>query len=241
MAFCAFKLLRGKWSDTLSEHQRTLKLQIKSTSPSCLETFNYFPTSSRLKVKLLGTDPTKTSAQVSVLISLLACGLPLRFSLFLQSSTPIPDRQKASSFSLPHSVPFPSPHLNFDKALNYHLRYRCFDLFVVSLPHRLSSELRAGSSVVSRCDPGRRWPSLVFCKHFSAGPPHPHPHQAFPKGGHPRTLRAQPQAAVSLRELPEQSIYSPHGSQVLPPQLMVDPEALLEGDPASVRRSGVLP
>lgn len=36
-------------------------------------------------------------------------------------------------------------------------------------------------------------------------------------------------------------MHSPHWSQRLPPQQMLDPEALLEGEPASVRRSGVLP
>lgn len=46
---------------------------------------------------------------------------------------------------------------------------------------------------------------------------------------------------LSLRKLPEQSIHSPHWSQRLPSQRILDPEALLEGEPASVRRSGILP
>lgn len=49
------------------------------------------------------------------------------------------------------------------------------------------------------------------------------------------------QGVLRLSKLKDECGDQPHCIQRLPSQQILDPEALLEGKPASVRRSGILP
>lgn len=159
-------------------------------SLSCLETFNYFPPSTTFKVKRLVTDLTKT--RCLGLCSPLSPPSSL-FAIYSKALLLLPNRQ-ASSFSLPHSVPFHHHISTSIKALHYPLRYRRFDLFLVFLAHHLCSELRAGPALDSQ---GVASP-LVFCQCFTVEPPHPLP--ASTEGWHPDSLRVQLQASFLSQE-----------------------------------------